>query len=83
MNKNILIQKENVRKSLEKLIEVCKKEQMTNSTIEEFKKGKTIIDCKYCKTPNMVEVHKEKKYTMYECLKCSKTYMEKFKWSTK
>ena len=79
MNTRITNQKKVVKRSLDRLILICKEEGMNDLTIEDFKKGKSVIECKYCKTLNMVEVYKEKIYAMYECNKFLKTYLELFK----
>lgn len=53
---------------------------MLEETIDKFLEGEEILMCEYCNTPNVHENYFdcEKKISIYECLKCGKTYEQKY-----
>ncbi len=74
----------NLVKKIEELIgelnEDVRKMGMLDETIEKFLEGEEIIMCEYCHTPNVYELayFPEKALSVYECLKCGKSYEKKY-----
>lgn len=80
-NKSFSELADQIKKTVELATANLKKFGMTDKAIDKFFDGEEVIDCPYCNTPNMIEVHynEEGEWSMYECLSCSKTYMRNWK----